>query len=204
MAWRMEFKWKGDKQLMRKLRVLPPAVQRRVQRPAVTKATRLVAKAVKNNTPRETGALKKSIGSKVKTYPQKNVVIGIVGPRTDAKGKPAKYRIGVVAGKRGGVRRARKGESPDAYRNPVNYAHLVEGGRKASEAGKARGSKGRVKSTKVKVLINAVTGKVYGKRVRPVTGTRFMSRAVNSSKSRVLGTMMSELRAGLEREARRA
>lgn len=97
-------KLEGAKELRRKLERLTAAQQRRVVRPAVTKALSPVVKQAKRNVPVVTGLLKKSIGKKVKAYTRSGVVWGGVGPR-------------------GGF----EGVGPDGRkRNPVFYAHLVE------------------------------------------------------------------------------
>ena len=95
----------GDKALIRTLDRLPPALVRRVVRPAVRSALVPINKAAKRKAPKDTGLLKKSIGAVVKVYKQTGVIWGGVGPR---KG----FRQ-IVDGK---------------PRDPVKYAHLVEFG----------------------------------------------------------------------------
>jgi len=91
----------GDKQLMRKLETLASTTQRAAVRPAANYAWTPVNKAAKRKAPVDTGALKKSIGKKAKTYSTTGVVWVGVGARvgeeyvkTDAGGnkrKPWKY-----------------------------------------------------------------------------------------------------------------
>jgi HK97 gp10 family phage protein len=88
----------GDKELAKVFKTLGDRVQRRVLRGAVNAASTPVSRAAKSKAPKESGLLKKSIGKKVKTYPDRGVVVGIIGPKTSVvgeyKGKkrwPAKY-----------------------------------------------------------------------------------------------------------------
>ncbi|MCP4617177.1 MAG: hypothetical protein GY844_12190 [Bradyrhizobium sp.] len=102
----------GHGRLLRKLRRLPQTVQRRVMRPAVSKALTPVNRDAKRRAPRATGLLKKSIGKKVKVYRHSGTVWGAVG-----------------------VRRGYKARMPDGrYRDPDKYAHLVELGTQHSPA----------------------------------------------------------------------
>ena len=80
-------------------RVLPERTQRKVLRPAVRAAAKPVVKAARQKVPKKTGALRKSLGTKVKTYTGSQSVVAIVGPRTgfrtvDDNGRandPARY-----------------------------------------------------------------------------------------------------------------
>lgn len=97
----------GDRRLARKFRKLQSNASRnRVIRRPLSAALSPINKAAKQNAPVGTGALKKSIGTKVKAYP--GGVWGGVGPRVGEKftiiGEDGKKHI------------------------PANYAHLVEYG----------------------------------------------------------------------------
>lgn len=87
-----------------------PAKVRRIVRGAMGKAVRASAKRVKQNLKKQkrTGQLERATGSKVATY--KDVVVGMVGPRTKFRYVDPTY--GPV--------------------NPTVYDHLPEGGRKPS------------------------------------------------------------------------
>jgi len=94
----------GDKKLRRKLQQLAGGAQRRIVRPAVSKALTPINRAAKRRCPVETGLLKRSIGKKVKAYKWSGTVWGGVGPRVGYKK-----------------------QMPDgSWRNPTKYAHLVE------------------------------------------------------------------------------
>jgi len=95
----------GDKQLMRRLAVLKNSTLNRVMRPAINQALTPIARAAKQKCPKESGALRRSIGKKTMTARQG--VIGLVGPRVGDQ-----------------FTRDYNGEK----RVPNNYAHLVEYG----------------------------------------------------------------------------
>jgi HK97 gp10 family phage protein len=77
-------------------------------------------------------------------------------------------------------------------RDPRFYAHIVERGRKAVTAKKGR-----------KLAFEADGRTVFARRVRAVPGTRFMSRAWQSSKGPAEAAMIAEIKAGVEQEANR-
>ena len=95
----------GDKELTKTLKTLGERVQRKLLRQAVNAASTPVVKAARSKAPKQSGLLKKSLGKKIKTYPAKMTVVGIIGPRTEISG-----------------------EYDGKKRVPWRYAHLVEGG----------------------------------------------------------------------------
>ncbi|MGE5611150.1 MAG: HK97 gp10 family phage protein [Bacillota bacterium] len=95
----------GQKQLERLLMTLPDRVQRKATRSAVNRAATPIVKAARAGAQKQSGLLKKAINKKIKTYPAKQTVMAIIGPRRDVRGE---YK-----GKR---------------RVPANYAHLAESG----------------------------------------------------------------------------
>lgn len=98
----------GDKKLIKKLKGLSTATQKKIVRPSVTKAVRVIAKDAKGRAPKDTGLLKKSIGQRVKTYRSGNIS-GIVGPRS-------------------GFKRTVEIDGKAVIKNPTKYSHLVEFG----------------------------------------------------------------------------
>lgn len=96
-----------------------PAKVRRIVRGAMGKAVRASAKRVKQNLKKQkrTGQLERATGSKVATY--KDVVVGMVGPRTKFRYVDPTY--GPV--------------------NPTVYDHLPEGGRTAVDENNKKGTK---------------------------------------------------------------
>lgn len=105
----------GDKELIANLRAMDRAARAKAIRPAVTAAAKPMQAAMTLHAPFRTGALKRSVDTKVKTY--KNAVVAIIGPRSDL------IEVQTYA-KSGRVRRVR----------PSKYAHLVERGTVRSKA----------------------------------------------------------------------
>lgn len=97
-----------SKQFEKSLQNLKASIVKKILRPAITKATRVLTKEVKRLQKVRTKMLRKAYSQKIKTYD--NAVIGIVGV-TDI--------LGTYKGKR--VR-------------PVKYQHLVEEGTYRSKA----------------------------------------------------------------------
>jgi HK97 gp10 family phage protein len=96
----------GATELARKLDRLGAVAARRAVKPAVNGALTPINKAAKRNAPRVTGALRMSIGKRVKYFQRTGTIWGGVGARDD----PKFWR-----------------EGPDGkMRKPVFYSHLVE------------------------------------------------------------------------------
>jgi HK97 gp10 family phage protein len=102
----------GVKDMLAALDGLKKAVRNRILKRAVNKGIKIILKAAKGRAPRESGLLKKSLGSKVKVYRSSGVVVGIVGPRKGFKGEV--------------VRKKGRWFPVSVYSDPVRYAHLVE------------------------------------------------------------------------------
>ena len=121
----------GERELMKAIDQLTGSAQRRIARPAIRAAASIVNKAAKSNLPRRgwatttskgrtftyarTGALRRSIGVKMKTYRNSGAVVAIVGPRSKPSFKaqiPLRSRVA----------------------DPLRYAHLLERGTKFSKA----------------------------------------------------------------------
>ena len=113
----------GGAELIRKFGELPGKLQRKALRRGVTKAARRTVKQAKQEAPRETGLLRQSLGQRTYTLRDKSGVGAVVGVRKGTNKRSSK--VGVVRSKRGGFRKARKGESATSYRNPEKYLHLV-------------------------------------------------------------------------------
>jgi len=116
---------RGEKELLRLLRGLPPKLQRKALRRGVTKSSRVIARAAKDRLVAlkavETGLLKKSLGVRVYTLKDLTGVGSVIGPRKGFK------RSVAVTGKRvKRLRAAKKGVEGDKYRDPARYAHWVE------------------------------------------------------------------------------
>lgn len=110
-SYRLQGKIEGLDALVASLKSLDRKIVKKTVRKMVTKGGQILARAAKQAAPKETGLLRKSIGSKVKVYPS-GVTVAIVGPRTGFRQQ--------VTRKRG--RWVPKVETA----NPTKYAHLVE------------------------------------------------------------------------------
>jgi hypothetical protein len=113
---------------------LRPSAQSRILGGAMEKAAKPIVSLAKAKAPKDTGALRASLGSVVRRYPEKGQILGLVGA----------LRGYYKPGKRG-VRKLRKGESPKGAAAPANYSHLVENGHRMATA---TGTSGRANKGK--------------------------------------------------------
>lgn len=115
----------GMKELQDTLDLLPDAMARGVLRSATSKGMTPVSRAAKSNVRQltsGTGTLAKSIGKKSKLYRRSGTAVTIVGPRTG-------YKVQVGERQNSFGQAYRTGSKTKAiYRNPTQYAHLVERG----------------------------------------------------------------------------
>lgn len=174
-------------------RELPARAQERVLRPAMEKASKIVAAAEKSEAPKESGLLGESLGvSTTRTY-------NAAGGSTKlfiAVGVRRGYRRAVVATKRGGVRRLGRAASDAAeaggdanMRNPAKYLHLVTKGRKA------------IVATRRKALYSSVTGQFFGKSVAAAAPNPFIERAFEASAEQAASAVLAAGVTGIEAEA---
>lgn len=103
---------------------LKPSTQAHILAVTMEKATRPIVSLAKAKAPRKTGALRKSIGAVVRTYPEKGQVIGLIGSlrgyyKPDGKGI---------------ARKVKPGKSAKGADSPSNYSHLVEFGHRIVSA----------------------------------------------------------------------
>lgn len=108
-----KIKIEGDEALQKAIRELPRAVQNKIIRPVLVKASKPVLDGARSAVVKKKGWLKRSLGRKTKTYKRGGVAV-IVG--------------------------ARRGMAPDGI-EPANYAHLVEKGTKPHAVGKGSNSR---------------------------------------------------------------
>ena len=105
-------KVEGDKELINKLKRADKKIQKSVLTKSVKAGGKPLIKAARSKVPTRTGVLKKSLGSKIKTYDGGSVKAVVIGPR------------GSVTGSFNGK-----------TTRPVNYAHLAEAGFKHNKSG---------------------------------------------------------------------
>lgn len=162
----------GLGQLDKNLRELGPKVYKRVMRKAVRAGAKPLVSATKSRAPNQTGTTKKSIGVVIRSYPAKETVIAVVGPKKETTAV-------VIAG-----HKVKK-------HVPANIAHLVEGGHRIVKGGKLKVSgKDRSKG------INA-TGRVVGH----VPPHPFLGPALETSKAAILNGLSDKMRQGITQEA---
>jgi Bacteriophage HK97-gp10, putative tail-component len=121
MAWSVKAEFTGAGDVLARLARLRPGRARTVLRRALNEATKPVLDAAKANAPRQSGLLKKSLGRVTRTYVRANSVVSFIGPRSG-------FRRAVT------VKDRVTGRTRTMIRNPVNIAHLTEGGRRAVRA----------------------------------------------------------------------
>lgn len=85
MVANFEIKLHGAKELHRRLKSLERKTAKKAVRSAVTAANRIQRKAVKESEPKDSGAMRKSITTRVKYYPSSGVFVGVVGPERGAR-----------------------------------------------------------------------------------------------------------------------
>lgn len=106
-------KIRGLEETKAALKALPVQLQRRVVRPALTKASKPMLLAARRLAPRDTKALAKSLIRKMKTYTQSGNILAVIAPK-----KQETLML---------VRKGSYSKKPQRV-NPAYYAHLVHGG----------------------------------------------------------------------------
>ena len=113
----------GVEPLLARLQALDKGTRNRILRKALRKGAKPVIQAERQLVPKDTGTLKRSIGSKSKTYRKGGVVVFIIGPRntwTFAQKKGAKkltlYKPGKYAAL---VDKGTKRSRPKPFREPA-------------------------------------------------------------------------------------
>lgn len=201
MTWGVKVELLGANQVRSLLTGWKPSTQRRMIRPAVTKGARIISRATKREAPKESGLLKKSIGTKVKTY-KSGVVVGIIGPRKGFR-RPVIVSRATKKGERKGTAGVRV-----VYRDPAKYAHLVHGGTQAHGLG--AGSQVRRKTREfarsgkyVRTAAYDALGRQFGHRHPGARANPFIQRAFDSTISAVQATMLREIRFQVAKEIRK-
>src|SRR5262245_23236476 len=171
MAAAFTAKLEGLDAFLAKLKTLKQSTQNKVLRPAIKKASNLVAKAVKPLVPvGATGNLKRSIKAFVAM--QNNVVIGIVKAQSFFKRRVKKQQVDVKVG----------------------YGLIVEGGAKPHAVGK--GSRLRSYTTRKGELRPVIT---VGRMHPGFKGREFMRAGWNESKGRAADLVLSEAAKNLQK-----
>jgi hypothetical protein len=166
----------GDREVVRMFEELPTRAQKHVLTPLLKMGSKMLSHAEKSEAPHASGLLGLAIGaSKLRTY--ESTIFITAGVRRG-------FRRAVTRKARGGVKRlgkAKTAASPDLpAQDPVRYAHLVSGGRKA------------VSVVRSKVLYDPRSGKFFGRHVKGVAPNPFVDRAFDRTKTSVLEMIVHE------------
>lgn len=157
---------------------LPASVESRVMGTAVDQAMKPIVNLAKAKAKVRSGALRKSITSVVRRYPDKGKIVGIIGPE-----KGARYL---------GGRKIVRGGSLLKTDRPDKYAHLVEFGHHTAAATGAnvRNTKGRT------IREGTLTPKAW------VVAQPFLRPAVAQGEVAAVGALADGVTKGLERETK--
>lgn len=165
---------------------------------AVAAGAAPVLEDMRANAPQESGLLKKSIKMRQRVYKGGLMRVAVIGPAKGFKQVVTVQRSGKKAGRikatraKGAVARAAAGRPMAIFRDPVKYAHLVEGGRKA------------VRPKTAKVLYSALHNIFFPKKgVRAVAARPFVARAVARRRQASLAAIREKLASGLKESVRR-
>lgn len=126
MAVQLKFEVTGLENLFKQMEGFKDALKNKIMRTAFTKAGRLLKNEVKRRTPKLFGFAKKSIISKVKTYPKTGTVILLIGPDKSKKVYVVPKQVyRMIHGKVVPLRNPVPRPMP---KSPVKYYHLLERG----------------------------------------------------------------------------
>ena len=190
-------KIEGAADLYKALQAIGVKIAPKAMRRGVKKAMVPVLNDMRQNLVRqgatETYSLLESLGTKIKTYKNSEVTVGLVGVQTEKKGKKNKKGKPKTRLRTDKHRLVRNGK---VLRDPIKYAHLVEFGTRAHAVGKGSQIKrldGRKTSGKQS------GGKHPGTKARP-----FIRPAIDKNRSQIETTIADELRKTLKRETKKA
>lgn len=203
MANELRTRWKvtGVTDLRGFIADIKPSAQSRILGGAMAEASKPVVVAARAHVPKDTGALKRSLGFVVRRYPVRGQVASFIGARK-GKYKPTKTRTG-----RSSIRRARKDET-GVFLRPANYSHLVEFGHRIAKGGRltdtyhtemtvVNGKRRLRKTSRVKI-------KATGKSVGYVIARPFLGTAVLQTRGQVDAAIGAGFEKALRAEYARA
>jgi len=128
MPFAVKVELRGLQGVRRRLEAISVRLRKDILKKATAAGAQILAKEVKAKAPSQTGLLRKSIGYKVRIYRGGEKIVAVVGPRTGFKA------LVVHAGGEVALQKTKKGArltwdvpgSTLSWRNPTQYAHLVE------------------------------------------------------------------------------
>jgi hypothetical protein len=116
MATFIQAKVKGVKQIEEAFKNLDSQLKKKVLRVAVADGAKAFLNALKANAPKETGLLRKSLGTRAKTYQKGLIASRTIGPRSG-------FRREVMVKKKDKNGKTYKAKQ---MRDPRRYAHILE------------------------------------------------------------------------------
>lgn len=184
---KINMKLLGHRQLMHALRQFKPSVRRRIMRPAMRKAARIIVRDAKALAPKETGLLKRSIGMRMRVSGKTGNILVVIGPRHGFGAKVTRDPKGKLVSLHTRKRQSQYAGAETVYRNPTKYAHLVE-----------FGSAPHVQAGKLKRLGDRMVARVRhpGAPAKP-----FLRPALQRNKGRAMNTIRAEAWRQLQRYA---
>lgn len=171
MAFGLTFKLTGGRRVQALLAKIPRRVRTRTLRIALSAGGGVIKRATQARAPRETGLLRRSMRVKpVKVSFGKGTVAYRVMPKSDKRmiDRTKTGKLRVVGKKRAAEAQAAGGRR--RYRNPSQYAHLVEQGHKLRRK-----------------------GRTYGK----VSASHFMRKSFRASKRQAMRAIITKIRQGI-------
>lgn len=217
---RIIFKVHGEKQLFSRLNSLDRKTKRRIATKAIRAGAKIQVKALRSATPKDSGAARKAIGTKVKTYRNSGVTVGITGERytkrtgdeTQTKSKFGGPHLHLI--EYGTKERFQTGQKAAVKQLAAltaigSLGHRVDGGRVsdaklAIATGKARSKVARriAKGTSVSRAERADLRS--GRRTGRVTPRPFFKRVVKATAAAARAALIAVLRREIPAEARTA
>lgn len=177
---------KNAQALQRKLEGFGWKLYNRWMKRAMVAGSRPIISATRMGAPKDTGALRKSIGRRIKGYRRSMSIIAVIGPRSDfvahrrTTGTTRRYQF-----LRGGKAKAILRTAAPGRRRPSKYAHLVEFGTRVR----------RIKSWMGRAGVT--------KWVARMPATPFLEPAFKLRYPAALAAIVAKLREGIAAEARR-
>lgn len=178
----LQTKWvvSGTTNFAELIKGLRPSRQNRIVADGIARASEPVVKSAKSKVPIKTGALKRSLGFRVRKYPTQGRVSSFIGARR------IKYAVAPTKSGKMSLRSAKKGEE-GSFIMPSKYSHLVEFGHKLVKGGSLKdkyksewtvvNGKRRLRKT------NVIEKKATGRTVGFVKGSGFLTKAVQETKT---------------------
>lgn len=124
MATFIQAKVKGAKEIERAFKKLDERLKKRTLRASVQEGRKVFLKALRARAPKQSGLLRKSLGTRAKSYKKGLIATQTIGPRSGFK-REVTFKTEYFRKERG--RRVKVGERMrKEWRDPRRYAHITE------------------------------------------------------------------------------